>query len=108
MLSAVVIGAISGAIIGGVYGGLTELAKGQNFWIGAAVGAVSGLFMGIGEIKNCDEYLANYEAKKLAIGWGKMETELKLVNKFYEGFWLLLIGIFILSVVIVLFIVFKN
>mgnify|MGYP001031737399 FL=1 len=37
-----------------------------------------------------------------------METELKLVNKFYEGFWLLLIGIFILSVVIVLFIVFKN
>lgn len=37
-----------------------------------------------------------------------MENESKLINKFYDEFWLLIIGISILTVIIILLLIFRN
>jgi hypothetical protein len=48
LITAAIIGAVSGGIIGAAYGGLTAIANGQNFWVGALIGLLSGAFMGAG------------------------------------------------------------
>jgi hypothetical protein len=37
-----------------------------------------------------------------------MENQSKLINKFYEGFWLLIIGVSILTVIIILLLIFRS